>query len=350
VIGRADANAYLASIEKRRISSVAKRHAEVPWETETVVRPPDHTRVGKWSDRSQVRLGMEEIRLHGVSVDRVELHSADTEVVTIDAEIRAYGSSLEEAEDLAKEIELWTDREASRLWVRAALLPPAAASVRLYMTVPHGVTVRGFSDEMEVKGFSGTLGVRCNRASVTDLSGSIRISEDTIGEIRMERVRGTVTVKAINANVTINDWIGEANVETVLGSLSLRNGSGVMRLESQRGDVTAEHVTSSRAQLTSRRGNVVFAGTTMPGGSYKMETKSGDVCVLLSERSDCGLFAETQSGDLTFTLPSRDFGELPAEGRKRIYSNVRLGSGSLEASSESGNVTVAPYTRNPETR
>ena len=81
----------------------------------------------------------------------------------------------------------------------------------------------------------------------------------------------------------------------------------------------------------------------MAAGSYTLKSTDGEVRVSLSDRSDCGLTAESLHGDVKWTLAARDVWDEPTAEGARKYANIRLGSGSFLASSVNSDVFIDAF-------
>ena len=310
--------------------------------------------VSQWFDRRAFRAtrswstsvepqGIDEMRFHPYGFGEIYLTSSSTNTIDFEIEAIGYGVTQEEAKDSQKNIDLWTDAEGSRLWIRSTALPPSPALLNLRVTVPHGLYVHIGAERAVIKGFSGKLGLWCNQTDIDDFRGDLSIGNNPVGYIRIRQMHGNMSATVINAPIDIQDWCGDVNLKSVLGSMNLSNGSGRVIVDAHHGDVALEKITTSRLDVSSRTGSVTFGGTVMAAGSYTLKSTDGEVRVSLSDRSDCGLTAESLHGDVKWTLAARDVWDEPTAEGARKYANIRLGSGSFLASSVNSDVFIDAF-------
>jgi hypothetical protein len=287
---------------------------------------------------------IEEIFFHAYGFGEIQLTSANTDTIDFEIEVAAFGATQDEAEANQKKVDLWTDVEGSRLWVRSTGLPPSPVLVNLRVTVPHGLNVHLGAERAVIRHYEGKLGLYCNRTEIEDFRGELTIENNPVGYIRAQGIRGSMAVTAVNTPVDIRDWCGDINLKSVLGTMNLSDGSGRVNIDAHHGKVALEGVTTSRLDVSSRTGSITFGGTVMAAGSYALKSIDGEVRVSLSERSDCGMTAESLHGNVEWTLEARGgvWDERTEEGARK-YANIRLGSGSFLASSVNSNVYIDAF-------
>jgi hypothetical protein len=82
-------------------------------------------------------------------------------------------------------------------------------------------------------------------------------------------------------------------------------------------------------------GNLRYSGVLRPGGSYRFESHSGDLTVVLPERPDVAVSVDTYSGEFTSSFPVQSKSTSTAvKGRGKEFEYT-LGDGRAELSLES---------------
>jgi DUF4097 and DUF4098 domain-containing protein YvlB len=198
--------------------------------------------------------------------------------------------------------------------------------------------VSGLSVDVEIQmPGKGAVEVRCT-------SGNVQVM-DTGGPLRIDGVSGNIQAKGLNGPIEISATSGNVMIEDVTTpSMTLENKAGNVTLKKIKGNVNAR--TSA--------GNIMLDG--FSGKTVSIESVSGDVSVDLAEpvtgavnlrtvsgnakvamdTGDCRVSLSTLRGAVQCDVPLTD------ENRtaQRVTGKVGDGSGTLDVSAVTGNVSV----------
>ena len=163
---------------------------------------------------------------------------------------------------------------------------PARVDYRL--TVPRRMSLRlsGVNSRISVEGVEGDVSAEAVTGSVTVRGG-----------------RGTVRVNSVNGGVEVSGVRGSVEAGSVSEGVVLRDVEGRVRVESVSGDVGLEQIVSDAVEASTVSGDLRYSGTLRPGGSYQLESHSGDLTVVLPERPDVAISVSTYSGEFTSSIP-----------------------------------------------
>lgn len=144
------------------------------------------------------------------------------------------------------------------------------------------------------------------------------------GDIKVEGVRGDVSVSTASGDVTISEVNGRINASTASGDMRVRDVVGQVNAESASGDVVVEI-----AQL---------AGTE----DMKFTSASGDVRVRLPATLDADVSLSSASGSVKTDFPIEIKEERYGPGSE---ARARLGNGArrIHISTASGDVSLMRY-------
>src|SRR6185437_13466187 len=172
----------------------------------------------------------------------------------------------------------------------------------------------------------GEVEVDAVNGAVEVVGATDRISIQTVsGKLHAAKLRGRVKLGNTNSSIEAEDIVGELSASSVSGSVLL---TGV-----QSSHVTAETVS----------GNVTFAGSIDPAGSYDFSTHSGRVQMAIPDGSSATLQLETFSGRITSAFPiTLQPGEISGMSRRGKKMDFTIGKGGarITASTFSGNIII----------
>lgn len=199
--------------------------------------------------------------------------------------------------------------------------------------------VMGLSVDVEIQmPGKGAVEVRCT-------SGDVRVL-DTGGALRVDGVSGDIQVKGLNGPIEIAATSGDVTVEDVTTpSMTLENKAGDVRLKQIRGnlnartsagDVSLEGFSGKTVSIEAVSGDVRVDLAEPVTGAVNLRTVSGDAKVTM-DGGDCRVSLSTLRGAVSCDLPLSD------ENRtaQRVTGKVGDGSGTLDVSAVTGNVSVS---------
>lgn len=173
-------------------------------------------------------------------------------------------------------------------------------------------------------------------ASLTIDSGS--------GDVKIENVRGNVTVDSEEGQVDIRGVNGGfVQVQSVNAGISLRNLQRTRaQVTSTGGNIQLNGVSGPNVTARSTTGNISFAGDFSGGGSYLLTNHSGEISVSLPASASVDLTARSIQGsvenDFPFQKPAQP-GFAAKEG-KALAGTANAGASSVELRSFSGRIRV----------
>jgi DUF4097 and DUF4098 domain-containing protein YvlB len=194
---------------------------------------------------------------------------------------------------------------------------PSRVDYRL--TVPRGMSLRlsGVNSGISVEGVEGTVSAEAVNGPVTVRGG-----------------RGPVRANSINGGVEITGVHGSVEAESVNDGVVLRDVEGRVRVESVSGDVELEGIASDAVEGSTVSGDLRFSGSLLPAGSYRFESHSGDVTVVLPERPDVVVSMSTYSGNFESSFQGQSSTMTSRKGLGKEIE-LTLGEGRAELSLES---------------
>lgn len=263
-----------------------------------------------------------EVVTHGVVIE-----SWDRAEVQV---IGEYDSTIEELEIDASDDDF--DLELSFLESRNRDRPDG--SRELTVRVPAGTAVSVESVSGSVR-FLRVAGVPGNAA--VDL-------ESVSGSIEFVGPASEVQLSSVSGSVTLEGEADEIEIETVSGGIRIEGGGAAIDTETVSGRTSISGgVPIRELSMESVSGALIFDGDLAPGGSIDAETFSGSVGLSFRSSPDARFNLETFSGSIGWDLPGstsetvRSNRFIPGES---VSFQVGTGSGSVDASTHSGSVTV----------
>ncbi|HXW06687.1 MAG TPA: DUF4097 family beta strand repeat-containing protein [Vicinamibacterales bacterium] len=163
------------------------------------------------------------------------------------------------------------------------------------------------------------------------------VSAETVrGDIVVKGGTGFVTAKSIEGEVIVEGARGKVNVSSVNEGVRITGASGDIVAETTNGDIALTQIESQSVDVTTVNGDILYEGSIMAGGRYRLGTHNGDVTLGVPETANATFSVRTYSGDFSNNLGLKAVGEV-RRGRRTTYV---LGSGAAEVELESFNGTV----------
>lgn len=207
-----------------------------------------------------------------------------------------------------------------------------ARSVDVTVTVPKWmpVAVEGNYGDVTVEGTQADVSVQTVRGDVNVHGGGGIISLRSVeGDVVLEAAKARVTVNGINRGVRVADVEGEITAETV------------------NGDIDLVRVRSAAVDAASINGSVLYDGTVVDGGRYRLSTHNGAINMAIAETANATIDVRTYGGGFRTNLAAK-----PTETRAGRRYELTLGKGSAQVDLESfqGSVRVLKPGTLPEKR
>lgn len=246
----------------------------------------------------------------------------EVELGEVDLEVEGWTrAKVEVDEDVAGGWTARLEEDGDRVVVRIDGPPGIPASGTLKLRVPKGADLQITARSGDVRGVN-----LHGRASVASIGGDVRISGPAT---RVEVATTTGDVRLDGAN-------GRVDVATVSGDVGLVGIRGELRTESVSGDIELGKVRLERLQATTVSGKVELGGE-LRKGPHRIDTNSGDVRVVLPRTLALRILVSSFSGTI-----SDAFADPPSRHDGSHRRDLGKGGGTLEISTFSGDVTLAP--------
>ena len=199
--------------------------------------------------------------------------------------------------------------------------------------------VIGLSVDVEIQ-MPGTGPVEVRSASgdiqVMDTKGSLRV-DGASGDIRAKGLNGPVEISSASGDVIMEDVTTPTmTIENKAGDVILKQIKGNLNARTSAGDVSLSGFSGKTVSIESVSGDVRVDLAEPVTGTVNLRTVSGDARVSM-DSGDCRVSLSTLRGAVQCDLPMTD------ENRtaQRVTGKVGDGSGTLDVSAVTGNVSVS---------
>lgn len=183
--------------------------------------------------------------------------------------------------------------------------------VEFTVTVPTGtrVILHSISGDLEVQGTRGELEAR----SVS-------------GDIRADDVARNATLESLSGNMTIHNVRGDLHMRTVSGDAEADMVTGDVTFTSVSGHGYVTKAASRNLHMETVSGDLTYAGTLDPSGTYDLHAHSGDVHLDLPADAGATVSLDSFSGEITsdFQITIQPRGETGPGGQ---HLDATLGKG-----------------------
>jgi hypothetical protein len=192
------------------------------------------------------------------------------------------------------------------------------------------------------------------RVTVNTISGSISV-RDIKGELSLETISGDVQVsnggrvpkaKTVSGNVEINETTVQGPMEaaTISGTLTLRKVQAQrLDLGSVSGDVVIQDVACERVHAQSISGEVQLLGALHRGARYDLGSHSGQIRVVVSGGVGFDVEASSFSGSVRSDVPltNQTSDGSGRRGQRSLRGTFGDGSATLDLTTFSGSIVIA---------
>ena len=193
---------------------------------------------------------------------------------------------------------------------------------------------RGSNLPRAISRMLGGLGGELVNVTVEAPAGASLDIRVVSGDVHASGFVGRQKFQSVSGDLRLVDAGGELDIDSVSGDIGLRAVSTVdLETNSVSGDLSAEAPGYRRLRLQSVSGDLSVDGALVAGGSYAMDTVSGDV--RLATASGVSVAVRGMSSDVTSSLPHRLEGS--ADRRRLVVGD---GAALVVFNSMSGDVVV----------
>ncbi len=166
--------------------------------------------------------------------------------------------------------------------------------------------------------------ITVNSGSIDVHSGHGLSASTGSGSIALDDIQGPTSVSTDSGDVTANNINGPLTIEDQSGSIKMQQIKGQVRATTASGDVIAGNTAlSGQSILQTQSGSVRFDGSLDPNGSYRLQTNSGDVTATLPATTAFSLDAGTNSGTVQNAFGANVVGDAP---RAQLSMHTQSGS------------------------
>jgi DUF4097 and DUF4098 domain-containing protein YvlB len=187
------------------------------------------------------------------------------------------------------------------------------------------------------------------RVQASSISGDIRVT-GTAGEVQANSISGAVEVTDATDRISVGSVSGDlraaklrgrTHISTTSGDLELDDITGELSVESVSSDIKITRAKSAHVRAGTVSGEVTYAGSIEPDGSYEFSTHSGEVRLEIPAGSGASLDLQTFSGSITSSFPmTLQPGERSRHSGRKMQFTIGNGSARITAQTFSGDITI----------
>ena len=129
------------------------------------------------------------------------------------------------------------------------------------------------------------------------MDANVTLQSET-GPIRVEKLRGDVTIEGSNAPIDVLDCAdGHVHVKTLNGPVNLTNiRNGHIEIVSMGGDVTMSNVTGPSVKVNSNSGKIQYDGDFGAEGEYAFSSHTGNIEAVAPAYASIDVLARSSNG------------------------------------------------------
>lgn len=298
----------------------------------------------------EMRLGPGSVTIQGSGSDRIIIDAIKT--------VRATDSR--EAEEVAAHIEIKVREEGKIVRLETNYLrmlnrgrsfwdkvlgtgEDSYGHIDFTIQVPVGseILLEGTPSTMAINDIAGKVTVTANAPAeavrISNIVGNvvIRTREANVG---LSNIEGAVDIDNLVGNTTVEYLIGPITVSQPDGRISLEWIEGDIRLKSHSSIVNVIQVRGA-IDLVTRTSEVNVQTELDSRNDYFIETESGQITFSIPESASAELQLETESGRITTDVPVA----IESMSRNRLVGKCGRGGVTINLMSRSGDVVVGLY-------
>ncbi len=264
--------------------------------------------------------------LKNISGD-IEVKSWDKNEVKINALKISKASSLSQAEENAKKVEIEVLKEDNvlRISTKYPKSPFRSLNVSIdyYLLIPAEAAIK-------IKSISGDV-------NLAEIGGAVET--DTVsGDIEVDKASKGVESKAVSGDLTMTDISGNLYLKAVSGDIKLQGVRGSVEVETVSGDVDLKNISEAQTvRAKSLSGEVTYIGQLKANGKYELKSHSGDIRMIIPAEAAFDFEAETFSGSIDSEFAITVSGKI---SKKEIRGSVNGGGADVNLSTFSGDISL----------
>lgn len=166
------------------------------------------------------------------------------------------------------------------------------------------------------------------------------------GLVRVENVRGDISIETRTAGVELKEVAGRISVRTAAGSMVADRCSGRMEVRSASGDLSFLQPGLAKLTAYTTNGDIAYEGDFQPGGMYELSNHAGTIELRVPKQASFDLRASSIQGQVTGDVPTLPLDKLPSAWQPstgslpRVTGRYNSGDASVQVSSFSGTIRV----------
>jgi len=259
----------------------------------------------------------------------IEVKSWNKDQVKIDALKVSEASTLSQAKENSKKVEISVSKEGKILRIETKY----PKKKKIWGNKSFSVSVHyrlWIPDKASAKIKSVSSGV------VLEEIGSTVKVDAVSGDVEVRKAKKGVDCETVSGNMKLQDIVGDAYLKTVSGKITLEKMRGSIEAETVSGRIELREVSAAKVvKGKTVSGSIVYQGEINSEGRYSLKSLSGNIEMLLPSDSGFEFEAETFSGNI-----ESDF-QITISGKakpREIQGVVNKGGALVKISTFSGSI------------
>jgi len=242
------------------------------------------------------------------------------EVGSVTAHARFRGATAEEAKTKAEAYTLVIEESDHLIEIRQPDINGLTVDIEVQLP-GHG--------NVNIHSESGNI-------SLIDTHGGCRVDGKS-GNVTLRGLRGIVEVATSSGNISVEDTEGASlTIENRSGNIRASRTKGNLKARTASGDITVTNSSGKVISIETASGNVMVDLDEPVSGTLNVRTVDGNALASIPDGSDCRVSLSTLRGAVHSGIALED----QAGGDSRITGRLGNGTGALDISAVTGNITL----------
>ena len=193
-----------------------------------------------------------------------------------------------------------------------------------------------------------TLKLKGKTASVS-IDSISRVGIDSLGgDIELRGIANGISAKVYSGDISIEDSFGVMQIETTTGNNIVyeagpSQSGDTFLAKASSGTISLQKLNYRQIEAGSISGSIIFGGSLITGGTYRLQTSNGSLRVSLPPQTKCQVAATYGYGNFASEFPVKIVTENIQEGQiKRIVGEIggTGGEAELRLSTTTGSISI----------